>query len=152
MSNHPTPGLTDFFPGRYNVLICWVKLLTWTHSDASASHQNPIAAFFKENHILFMIDPFYLTHRMVGWVESSIDKHQLPQFEEHRKMISNAAASCLSWPHELVRYIYDKPLHLIVFSNRCKNPMEAYEFINESPSKSHEQLQCVADEISFLHD
>ena len=115
-------GSDRFFSGRYNVLICCAKLLTWTHSDASASHQNPIAAFFKENHILLMIDPFYLTHRMVGWVESSIDKHQLPQFEEHRKMISNAAVSCLSWPHELVWYIYDKPLHLIVFSNRYTNP------------------------------
>ena len=122
INNHPALGLTDFFSGRYNVLICCAKLLTWTHSDASASHQNPIAAFFKENHILLMIDPFYLTHRMVGWVESSIDKHQLPQFEEHRKMISNAAVSCLSWPHELVWYIYDKPLHLIVFSNRYTNP------------------------------
>jgi hypothetical protein len=101
--------------------MCW-----FVESNSLHGHilmlQHPIKTLLRRSlrkTISYWWSTHFISHiefRMVGWVESSIDKHQLPQFE-HRKMMSNAAVSCLSWP-QLVRYIYDKPLHLIVFSNR----------------------------------
>ena len=143
INNHPTLGLTDFFQDD---TMCW-----FVESNSLHGHilmlQHPIKTLLRRSlrkTISYWWSTHFISHiefRMVGWVESSIDKHQLPQFE-HRKMMSNAAVSCLSWP-QLVRYIYDKPLHLIVFSNRKKktwNPMNSSMNHHQNPMSNYNVL------------